>query len=46
MSLGRVRRYVSLKRPVVLSTVSAITVTPDASMRFNNCTHASHELGA
>src|SRR5579859_4683626 len=45
-SFGRVRRYVSLLRPVVLSTVSAITVHPAASTRRSSCSQASHVLGA
>ena len=46
MSFGRVRRYVSLLRPVMLSTVSAITLDPAASTRFNNASLASQEFGA
>ena len=45
-SFGRVRRKVSLLRPVVLSTVSAITVTPAASTRRRIFSQASQELGA
>src|SRR5207247_10905495 len=45
-SFGRVRKYVSLLRPVVLSTVSNTTVEPAASTRSNNCSQASYLLGA
>ena len=45
-SFGRVRRNVSLLRPVVLSTVSAITEQPAASTRCRSCSQASQELGA
>ena len=45
-SLGRVRRKVSLLRPVVLSTVSAMTEHPAASTRRRSCSQASQVLGA
>src|SRR5258705_13479066 len=45
-SSPRVRRYVSLLRPVVLSTVRASTVTPAASTRRRIFSQASQDVGA
>ena len=45
-SFGRVRRNVSLLRPVVLSTVRAITEHPAASKRRRSFSETSQELGA
>src|ERR1700676_410712 len=46
MSFGLVRRYVSLFRPVILSTVRTITEHPAASTRRSSFSHGPQAPGA